>query len=129
MASAMLNLGLVVVGGGIGAGMRHVVNMGAMRLLGAGYPWGTMIINITGSFVMGAFIELLARRFGASNELRLFVATGILGGYTTFSSFSLDFAALWERGALGPALAYVLVSVVGGILALFAAFWLVRNLA
>jgi len=125
----MLNLGLVMVGGGIGAGMRHLVGMGAMRLLGPNYPWGTMIINITGSFVMGAFIELLARRFGASNELRLFVATGILGGYTTFSSFSLDFGALWERGALGPALAYVLVSVVGGILALFAAFWLVRNLA
>lgn len=124
----MLNLGLVVVGGGIGAGIRHLLNMGAMRLLGSGYPWGTMIINITGSFAMGAFVELLARRFGASNELRLFVATGILGGYTTFSSFSLDFAALWERGALGPALAYVLVSVVGGILALFAAFWLVRNL-
>ncbi|THF58300.1 fluoride efflux transporter CrcB [Ollibium composti] len=124
----MLNLGLVIVGGGIGAGIRHLLNMGAMRLLGSGYPWGTMIINITGSFAMGSFIELLARRFGASNELRLFVATGILGGYTTFSSFSLDFAALWERGALGPALAYVLVSVVGGILALFAAFWLVRNL-
>lgn len=124
----MLNLGLVVVGGGIGAGIRHLLNMGAMRLLGSGYPWGTMIINITGSFAMGAFVELLARRFGASNELRLFVATGVLGGYTTFSSFSLDFAALWERGALGPALAYVLVSVVGGILALFAAFWLVRNL-
>ncbi|MGN6306069.1 MAG: fluoride efflux transporter CrcB [Mesorhizobium sp.] len=124
----MLNLGLVIVGGGIGAGIRHLLNMGAMRLFGSGYPWGTMVINITGSFVMGAFIELLARRAGASNELRLFVATGILGGYTTFSSFSLDFAALWERGALGPALAYVLVSVVGGILALFAAFWLVRNL-
>ncbi|MBN9273583.1 MAG: fluoride efflux transporter CrcB [Mesorhizobium sp.] len=118
-----------MVGGGIGAGIRHLLNMGAMRLFGSGYPWGTMIINITGSFVMGAFIELLARRFGASNELRLFVATGILGGYTTFSSFSLDFATLWERGALGPALAYVLVSVIGGILALFAAFWLVRNLA
>jgi len=125
----MLNLGLVIVGGGIGAGIRHLLNMGAMRLFGSGYPWGTMIINITGSFVMGAFIELLARRFGASNELRLFVAIGILGGYTTFSSFSLDFATLWERGALGPALAYVLVSVIGGILALFAAFWLVRNLA
>lgn len=125
----MLNLGLVIVGGGIGAGIRHLINVGATRLLGSGYPWATMIINITGSFIMGAFIELLARRFGASNELRLFVAAGILGGYTTFSSFSLDFVALWERGALGPALAYVLVSVVGGILALFAAFWLVRSIA
>ena len=125
----MYNLLLVVIGGGIGAGTRHLVNVGAMRLMGPNFPWGTMIINITGSFIMGAFIELLARRVGASNELRMFVATGILGGYTTFSSFSLDFAALWERGATLPALAYVLVSVVGGILALFAAFWLVRNLA
>jgi CrcB protein len=125
----MYNLLLVVIGGGIGAGTRHLVNMGAMRLMGPAFPWGTMIINITGSFIMGAFIELLARRFGASNELRMFVATGILGGYTTFSSFSLDFATLWERGAALPALAYVLVSVVGGILALFAAFWLVRSLA
>ncbi len=125
----MYNLLLVMIGGGIGAGTRHVVNMAAMRLLGIDFPWGTMIINITGSFIMGAFIELLARRFGASNELRLFVATGILGGYTTFSSFSLDFVALWERGAALPALAYALVSVVGGILALFAAFWIVRSLA
>jgi CrcB protein len=125
----MYNLLLVMIGGGIGAGSRHLVNMGAMRLLGMNFPWGTMIINITGSFIMGAFIELLARRFGASNELRMFVATGILGGYTTFSSFSLDFASLWERGATLPALAYVLASVVGGILALFAAFWLVRTLA
>jgi CrcB protein len=125
----MYNLLLVVIGGGIGAGTRHLVNLGAMRLLGVNFPWGTMIINITGSFIMGAFIELVARRFGASNDLRMFVATGILGGYTTFSSFSLDFASLWERGAAVPALAYVLVSVVGGILALFAAFWLVRSLA
>jgi len=124
----MYNLFLVAIGGGIGAGARHLVNMGMMRLLGASFPWGTMFVNITGSFIMGAFVELLARRFGASNELRMFVATGILGGYTTFSSFSLDFAALSERGALAPALAYVLVSVVGGILALFAAFWLVRSL-
>jgi CrcB protein len=124
----MYNLFLVAIGGGIGAGTRHLVNMGVMRLLGAGFPWSTMLINITGSFIMGAFIELLARRFGGSNELRMFVATGILGGYTTFSSFSLDFATLWERGALALALAYVLVSVVGGILALFAAFWLVRSL-
>ena len=125
----MYNLMLVMIGGGIGAGARHLVGMGAMRLWGPAFPWGTMIVNITGSFIMGAFIELLARRFGGSNELRLFVATGVLGGYTTFSSFSLDFAALWERGATVPAMAYMLASVVGGILALFAAFWLVRSLA
>ena len=125
----MGNLILVMVGGGIGAGLRHLMGMGAMRLLGLAFPWGTMLINITGSFAMGVFIELLARRFGASNELRLFVATGILGGYTTFSSFSLEVAMLWERGAALPALAYVLASVVGGISALFFGLWLVRTFA
>jgi CrcB protein len=78
---------------------------------------------------MGIFIEVLARRFGgASNELRLFVATGILGGFTTFSAFSLDVAVLWERGAALHALAYVLASVVGAILALFLGLWLARSL-
>ena len=66
-----------------------------------------MAVNIIGSFVMGVFIEMLVRRFGGSNELRLFVATGILGGFTTFSAFSLDFAVLWERGAMVSALSYV----------------------
>src|SRR5690348_3380000 len=95
----MQNLLLVAVGGGIGAALRHLVNMAAMRL-GTSFPWGTLVINIAGCFVMGVFIEVLARRFNASSELRLFVATGILGGFTTFSAFSLDFAVLWERGAM-----------------------------
>ena len=125
----MLNLGLVILGGGIGAGIRHLLNMGSLRLFGSGYPWGTMIINITGSFVMGAFIEFLARRASASNELRLFVATGILGGFTTFSAFSLDFVTLWERGDVVPAVGYALVSVVGAILALFFGLWLVRTVS
>ena len=123
----MLNLLLVVIGGGIGAGIRHLTNMGALRLVGPNYPWGTIVINIVGSFVMGLFIAMLARR-GGSNELRLFVATGILGGFTTFSAFSLDFATLWERGATLPALGYALASVIGAILALFLGLWLARSL-
>ena len=100
----MLHLVLVAVGGAIGSSLRHLVNFAALRLVGPNFPWGTMAINIAGGFAMGVFIELLARRFNASNELRLFVATGILGGFTTFSAFSLDFAVLWERGALISAL-------------------------
>ena len=101
-----------------------------MRLLGPGFPWGTLAINVAGSFAMGVFIEILARRFGgASNELRLFVATGILGGFTTFSSFSLDFAFLWERGAVGSALSYVVASVGASIVALFVGLWLARSFA
>ncbi|RUX06765.1 MULTISPECIES: fluoride efflux transporter CrcB [unclassified Mesorhizobium] len=123
----MFNLLLVAVGGGIGAGIRHLTSMGALRLVGPNYPWGTMAINIIGSFAMGLFIAVLVRR-GGSNELRLFVATGILGGFTTFSAFSLDFATLWERGATLPAFGYALASVIGAIIALFLGLWLARSL-
>ncbi|MBZ9727049.1 fluoride efflux transporter CrcB [Mesorhizobium sp. CO1-1-11] len=122
----MFNLLLVAVGGGIGAGIRHLTSMGALRLVGPNYPWGTMAINIVGSFAMGLFIAILARR-GGSDEVRLFVATGILGGFTTFSAFSLDFAALWERGSTLPAFGYALASVVGAIIALFLGLWLART--
>jgi CrcB protein len=126
----MYHLVLVAFGGGIGAGLRHLVNFAALRLFGPGFPWGTMAINVAGSFAMGVFIEFLARRFGGtSNELRLFVATGILGGFTTFSAFSLDFAFLWERGDVMPAFGYALGTVVMSIVALFAGLWLVRSLA
>ena len=90
----MLHLLLVAVGGAIGASLRHLANIASLRLVGPNFPWGTLAINIAGCLAMGVFIELLARRFNASNELRLFVATGILGGFTTFSAFSLDFAVL-----------------------------------
>ncbi|MER9328811.1 fluoride efflux transporter CrcB [Mesorhizobium sp. M0152] len=123
----MFNLLLIAIGGGIGAGMRHLANMGALRLVGPNYPWGTMVINIVGSLAMGLFIATLARR-GGSSELRLFVATGILGGFTTFSAFSLDFATLWERGATLPAFGYALASVIGAIIALFLGLWLARGL-
>ncbi|CAM5647124.1 fluoride efflux transporter CrcB [Mycolicibacterium aubagnense] len=126
----MYQLLLVAVGGAIGAAIRHLFNLGALKVVGPNFPWGTMAINIIGSFIMGAFIETLSRRYGgASTELRLFVATGILGGFTTFSAFSLDFATLWERGDVVPAAGYALASVVGAILALFLGLWLVRTLA
>ncbi|MBL8583439.1 MAG: fluoride efflux transporter CrcB [Rhizobiaceae bacterium] len=124
----MFHLLLVAVGGAIGASLRHLTNLAAMRLFGAGFPWGTMAINVAGSLAMGVFVETLVRRYGGSNELRLFVATGILGGFTTFSAFSLDFAVLWERGAVAPAILYAVGSVILSILALFAGMWLVRSL-
>jgi CrcB protein len=123
----MYHLILVAVGGAIGASLRHVGNLLALRLFGTAFPWGTMVINIAGSFAMGVFIEFLVRRLGTSNEMRLFVATGVLGGFTTFSAFSLDFAVLWERSASLPALAYLIASVSGAILALFLGMWLVRS--
>ena len=124
----MYHIALVAIGGAIGSSLRHLVNFAAMRLLGINFPWGTLAVNVAGCFAMGVFIELLGRRFNASNELRLFVATGILGGFTTFSAFSLDFAVLWERGAAGQAFAYAAGSVVISLLALFAGLWFVRSL-
>lgn len=123
----MFHLLLVAVGGAIGASLRHLVNLAALRVVGPGFPWGTAAINIVGSFAMGLFVGYLARRVGMSEELRLFVATGIFGGFTTFSAFSLDFAVLWERGPAIPALSYVILSVVGAILALFLGLWLARS--
>jgi CrcB protein len=120
---------LVFLGGGIGAACRHGVNVGIGRLLGTNFPWATMIINIAGSILMGLFAAWFAFRSGTgvTQHARLFLTTGILGGFTTFSAFSLDTALLWERGAIGQAAAYVLVSVGISILGLFAGLWLVRS--
>ena len=119
---------LVALGGAIGSSLRHLANLLALRLFGPAFPWGTLAVNLIGCFVMGIAAEVLARRFGASNELRLFVATGILGGFTTFSAFSLDVALLSGRGAIFPAFAYVAASVVLGIAALFIGMWLAKSL-
>ncbi|MBB4064689.1 fluoride efflux transporter CrcB [Gellertiella hungarica] len=125
----MVNMLLVAVGGAAGSVLRYMTGLGATRLLGPFFPWGTLIVNVAGSFVIGVFVEAIARRFGASEPARLLLVTGFLGGFTTFSSFSLDAAALMERGALGLAAAYVLASVVVSLGALFAGLALVRALA
>ena len=123
-----MNYLLVFVGGGIGASLRHFVNVTCARCIGIDFPWGTFIINITGSIVMGLIAGYLAFKGQASQPWRLFLMTGILGGYTTFSAFSLDSAVLYERGEIGQALFYVLGSVVFSILGLFAGMALVRHL-
>ena len=125
----MKEIALVAAGGAIGASLRHLTGAAMLRIAGMSFPWGTLTVNIVGSFLMGVFIELLARRFGTSNELRLFVATGVLGGFTTFSAFSLDVAVLWERGASSHAAAYVAASVIGAVAALFAGLWIIRAVA
>lgn len=116
----MQNVLLVAAGGAIGASLRHGANMLGPRLWGLGFPWATVAVNLVGCFAMGLFVEWLARVAGGSTALRLFVTTGVLGGFTTFSAFSLDFATLFERGALGPAFAYLLLSVVGSLAGVFA---------
>ena len=108
--------------------LRHLVNLICARGLGTGFPWGTFIINISGSLVMGLIAGYLAFKGEASQPWRLFLMTGILGGYTTFSAFSLDTALLYERGEIGLAALYVLGSVVLSIAGLFAGLALVRHL-
>jgi fluoride exporter len=120
---------LVFVGGGLGASLRHTVNVVCVRCMGTAFPWGTFVINISGSIVMGLIAGYLTFKGEASQPWRLFLMTGILGGYTTFSAFSLDTALLYERGEFGLALAYVLGSVVLSIAGLFAGLALVRHLA
>jgi len=124
-----MNYVLVFIGGGLGATLRHVINVTCARCMGTGFPWSTFIINVTGSTVMGLIAGYLAFKGEASQPWRLFLMTGILGGYTTFSAFSLDAALLYERGELGLALAYVLGSVVLSIAGLFAGLALVRHFA
>ena len=98
---------LVFFGGGLGAMLRHFMNLACARGFGTAFPWGTFIINITGSTVMGLIAGYLAFMGEASQQWRLFITTGILGGYTTFSAFSLDAVLLYERGELDLAALYV----------------------
>ena len=120
---------LVFVGGGLGAVLRQGVNRMAFHLIGPGLPWGTLIVNVLGSLAMGLLIGALAAvPGGVSHHMRQFLATGILGGFTTFSAFSLDALTLWERGQAGAACAYVLASVVLSLLAVAAGFFLSRAL-
>lgn len=117
----------VAFGGAIGAAARYFVSAQAMRLFGADYPWGTLIVNVAGSFLMGVLISLFALRLEASQEVRAFLTTGLLGGFTTFSAFSLDFVFLVERKAMAAAGLYVIGSVGLSICALFAGLWMVRT--
>lgn len=120
---------LVFFGGGLGATLRHLINLTCARFMGTGFPWGTFIINITGSTVMGLIAGYLAFKGEASQPWRLFLMTGILGGYTTFSAYSLDAALLYERGELTLAATYVIGSVVLSIAGLFGGLALVRHFA
>lgn len=122
----MLNWLLVALGGAVGSMLRYGTGLAAGRLLGPGFPWGTITVNVVGSFIIGVFVEMIARRFNASEPLRLLLVTGFLGGFTTFSSFSLDAVALIERGQGPLSLLYMLSSVGLSLLAVFAGLAAVR---
>jgi fluoride exporter len=120
---------IVFLGAGFGGALRHGVNIAAARLLGTGFPFGTFAVNLLGSLAMGLIAEYFALRGDASQSWRLFLTTGILGGFTTFSAFSLDVALLWDRGQTGLALLYVAGSVLLAIAGLFLGLWTVRTFA
>ena len=124
----MLNtFGLVALGGAIGAMLRYGVVLSSARILGAGFPMGTMIVNVAGSFIMGIMAILLMERMQGS-ALIPFVMVGILGGFTTFSSFSLDAMILLEKGKMAAAASYVFGSVGLSIIALFTGFFFARSI-
>ncbi|MGV6800729.1 MAG: fluoride efflux transporter CrcB [bacterium] len=128
MQSAMLWV-FIGLGGAVGAMLRYGVGIMAIRLLGHGFPYATLIVNITGSFLMGVFISWLAIRTQTSETLRLFFATGLLGAFTTFSTFSLDFVTLLERKQLLAASGYMTASVAVSIIGLLIGLSLGRALA
>jgi CrcB protein len=109
--------------------LRHGVNLAGLRLLGPNFPHGTLFANVSGSLLMGLLAGYFAFKGDASQHWRLFLTTGVLGGYTTFSAFSLDAALLYERGEIGAAALYVLMSVALSIGGLFAGLALVRQFA
>lgn len=117
----MFATALVFLGGGIGSVLRHGMNILCARLFGLNFPWGTFAVNLIGSFLIGLLAAFFAFRAGAAwtQHSRLFLITGVLGGFTTFSSFSLDFAMLFERGATASAVMYVLGSVGISLAAIF----------
>ncbi len=118
---------LVFLGGGLGAALRHGVNLASAGLLGTRFPYATLFANVSGSFVMGLIAGYFAFKDGGSQHWKLFLTTGVLGGYTTFSTFSLEAAVLYERGEIGLAALYVIASVVLAIGGLFAGLLLVRH--
>ena len=122
---------IVFAGAGIGGVLRYLLNLAAVRLLGEAFPFGTFLINVTGSFVIGIVAAAFVAKIGIFGQpaWRLFLTTGVLGGFTTFSAFALDTAYLWERDDWGLAMLYVGGSVAVSLAAVFAGLWLVRGLA
>ncbi|MBY5339097.1 fluoride efflux transporter CrcB [Rhizobium johnstonii] len=125
----MIQAILVAFGGAIGSVLRYYVGQWALRLMGPAFPWGTLAVNVVGCFVIGVFAELIARKFNASVELRLLLITGFLGGFTTFSAFSLDAISLFERGEAVAGGIYIAASVGLSMAAVIAGLAVMRALA
>lgn len=123
-----MNYLIVFLGAGVGGALRYGVNSAAARTMGADFPYGTLAVNVVGSLLMGMVVGFFALKGQASQEFRLFLTTGILGGFTTFSAFSLETVLLWERGRAEAAIGYALVSVLASVLALALGLLIMRRL-
>jgi CrcB protein len=117
----------IAAGGAIGSVLRHFAGVGVAAMLGTAFPYGTLSVNVLGSFVMGLVVAMFAHHGNPSQELRAFLTVGVLGGFTTFSSFSLDVAALYERGQVASAGLYIVLSLVLSLAGVFAGMLLVRS--
>lgn len=124
----MANLLYVMFGGALGAGLRFGVGVWSVQAFGAAFPWGTLIVNLAGGLLMGVLAGAVVRE-AAGLPVHLLLGTGILGGFTTFSAFSVEAAAMIERGQFGLAATYALASVVGSVLLLFVGLWMGRAAA
>lgn len=118
----------VMAGGALGAGARYLLASQVGRWLGSGFPWGTLAVNVLGAFVMGLLVGLFARFWSPSESWRAFMTVGLLGGFTTFSAFSLETVLLLERGQAGLAIFYAVASVLLCVGVLLLALWLTRSL-
>ncbi|MCA0204565.1 MAG: fluoride efflux transporter CrcB [Proteobacteria bacterium] len=116
----------VALGGAIGASGRYLTGVAAIRFMGPGFPWGTLAVNVLGSFVMGLVVVTLGHL--SANRFAPLLMTGVLGGFTTFSAFSLDTLTLWERGQQALAVTYVAASVTLSLLAIVAGLWIARSI-
>lgn len=125
----MMTVLAIAAGGATGAVLRHGLNTAIMGLVHSGFPLGILVINILGSFLMGVLTGVFAHVAEPSQAVKAFLVVGVLGGFTTFSAFSLDAVMLWERGAVAQSLFYVLSSVLFSIGALVLGLWLVRVLS
>jgi CrcB protein len=119
----------VAVGGALGSVARYLVGVDSGKLFGVAFPWGTLIINIVGSFLIGALVESFALRWDLPQVWRVFLTVGICGGFTTFSTFSLDAYLLMDRGELWTSAVYIVASVVLSIGGLFAGLQLIRAIS
>ncbi|KAA3509857.1 fluoride efflux transporter CrcB [Agrobacterium rosae] len=124
----MLNIALVAIGGAIGSIARYLVGVWSVRLAGPNFPWGTLTVNVVGAFLIGLTVEVIARRFDASSEMRVLLVTGVIGGFTTWSSFTLDAVVLFERGEIGLSALYLGASLLVSFAAIFAGLALGRAL-